>query len=84
MLWPFSAIFPVWCAETSSSSSRDSIRNTRKTTTRNYCKHLSAIQQSDQKLWPFSAVIPVWRDKTSSSPSRDSMGTTTRKATLVY
>jgi len=53
--------------------------NTRKTASGNYCKTLSAIQRSDQRLWPFSAVIPVWRAKTSSSTSRDSMGSTRKR-----
>jgi len=53
--------------------------NTRKTASGNYCKTLSAIQRSDQKLWPYSAVIPVWRDKTSFSTSRDSIGNTRKR-----
>jgi hypothetical protein len=35
---------------TSTSSTRDSIGNTRKTASGNYCKTLSAIQRSDQNL----------------------------------
>jgi hypothetical protein len=69
---------------TSSSMSRDSIVNTRKTASRNYCKTLSAIQRSDQKLWTFSAFITVWRDKTSSSMSRDSTGNTRKTASGNY
>jgi hypothetical protein len=50
----------------------------------NYCKTLSAIQRSDQKLWPFSVVIPVWRDKTSSSASRESIGTSWKTGSGNY
>jgi hypothetical protein len=50
----------------------------------NYCKTLSAIQRSYQKLRPFSTVIPVWRDKTSSLTSRDSMGTARNTASGNY
>jgi len=75
-LWPFSAVIAVLHDNTSSSTSKDSMGNTRKTAFGNYYKTLSAIQRSDQKLWPISAVIPVRRDKTSSSTSRDSMGST--------
>ena len=42
----------------------------------NYCKTLSAIQRSDNKLWPFIAVIPLWPDKTSSLTRRDYIGYT--------
>ena len=49
-----------------------------------YCKYLSAIQHSNQKLWRFSAVIPVWRDNTSSSTSRDSICTTRKTASENY
>ena len=66
------------------SAIKDSMGNTRKTASGNYCKTLSAIQRSDQKLWPFSAVIPVWRDKTSSSTSRDSMGSTRKMDSENY
>jgi len=58
--------------------------NTRKTASENYCKTLSAIQRSDQKLWPCSTVIPVWRDNTSYSASRDSMGNTRKTASGNY
>ena len=37
-LWPFSAFISVWRDMTSSSTSRDSIRNTRETVSGNYCK----------------------------------------------
>jgi hypothetical protein len=37
-LWPFSAVFPVWHDNTSSSTSRDSRGNTRETVSGNYCK----------------------------------------------
>jgi hypothetical protein len=57
---------------------------TRKSSSRNYCKTLSAIQWSDQKLWPFSAVIAVRRDKTSSSTSRDSICNTRKTAFRNY
>jgi len=43
---------------------RDSMGNTMKTTSGNYCTTFIAIQRSDQKLLPFSTVIPVWSDKT--------------------
>jgi len=49
MLWPFSAVIPVWLNKASSSRSRDSIANTRKTASGNYCKTLSAIHRSDKK-----------------------------------
>ena len=83
-LWPFSTVIPVWNDKTSYSSSRDSIGNTRKTASRNYCKAFMAIQRSDQKLWLFSAVIQVWRDKTSSSTSRDSTGNPMKSASGNY
>jgi len=44
------AVILVWRHKTSSSTSRDSIDSTRKWASGNYCKYLSAIQQSDQKL----------------------------------
>jgi hypothetical protein len=50
----------------------------------NYCKTLSAIQRSNQKLWPFWAVITVWRDNTSSSMSRDSICATRKTASENY
>ena len=50
----------------------------------NYCKTLSAIQRSDQKLWHFSVVILVRLDKTSSSTSRDSIGTSMKTASGNY
>jgi len=53
--------------------------NTMKTASGNYCKTLSGIQRSDQKLWPFSAVIPVWSDKTSYSLSRHSIRNTRKR-----
>ena len=53
----------------------DSICISRKMGSRNYCKYLSAIQCTDQKLRLFSIIISVWRDKTYSSRSRDSIGT---------
>ena len=46
--------------QTSSSPSSDSIATPRETTSRNWCKDLSVIQQSDQNLWPFWAVTQVW------------------------
>jgi hypothetical protein len=58
-LWLFSAVFLFWRDNTSSSTSKDAIGNTRKMTFENYNKTLSAIQPSDQKLWPFSTVILV-------------------------
>ena len=48
-------------------TSRDSVGSLRKTASGNYCKTLSAIQRSDQKLWPFLVIIPVLRDRTSYS-----------------
>jgi hypothetical protein len=69
---------------TCTSTSSDSIGNTRKTASGNYCKTWSAIQRSNQKLLPFSAFIPVWRDMTSSSTSRDSIGTTRKTASENY
>jgi len=60
---------------TSSSLNSNSIATPRKMTSGNYCKHLNAIQWSDQKLWPFWAVILVWPDQTSLSPSSDSIVT---------
>jgi len=83
-LWPISAVILVWRDKTSSSTSRDSIGNTRKTAFENYCKTLSAIQWWDRKLWPVLAVIPVRRDKTSSSTSRDSIGNTRKTASGNY
>jgi hypothetical protein len=68
----------------SSSTSRDSIGTTRKTASGNYCKTLSAIKWSDQKLWPFSAFILVWGDMTSSSTSRESIGTTRETTSRNY
>jgi hypothetical protein len=38
MLWPFSAVIPVWLHKASSSTSRDSIGTLRKTAFRNYSK----------------------------------------------
>jgi len=38
MLWPFSAVIPVWLHMTSSSTSRDSIGTPRKTASGNYSK----------------------------------------------
>jgi hypothetical protein len=64
--------------------SRDSICNTRKMASGNFCETLSAIQRSDQKLWPFTVVIPVWHDKTSSSTSRDSITNTRKTASGNY
>ena len=69
---------------TSSSTSRDSIGNTRKTASGNYCETLNAIEQSDQMLSPFSPVIPVWIYKASSSTSWDSIGTTRKTASGNY
>jgi hypothetical protein len=60
MLWCFSHFIPDWLHKASSSTSRGFIGNTRKTASGNYCKSLSAIQRSDQKLWPFSAFTPVF------------------------
>jgi hypothetical protein len=77
---PFSPVIPVWLHKASSSTCRASIGTTMKTASGNYCKTLSAIQRSDQKLWPFSAFIPVWRDMTSTSTSRDCI-CRTRKTT---
>ena len=48
---------PVSSDKTSYSSSRDSMGNTMKTASGNYCKTFIAIQRSDQKLWPFSTVF---------------------------
>jgi hypothetical protein len=45
-----------------------------------YCKTLSMIQRSDQKLEPFSAIPQVWRDQTFTSQSRDSIVTTRKMA----
>jgi hypothetical protein len=50
----------------------------------NYCKYLSAIQWSDEKLRFFLVVIPVWSDKTSSSTSRDSIGTSRKTGSGNY
>jgi len=75
---------PVWSDKTSYSSSRDSIGNTRKTASGNYCKTFMAIQRSDQMLCPFSPVILVWSDKTSYSSSRDSIGNTRKTASGNY
>jgi len=69
---------------TSTSTSRDSIGNTRKTASGNYCETWSAIQRLDQNLWAFSAFIPAWRDMTLSSTSRDSIGTTRKTASGNY
>jgi len=38
MLWPFSGVILVWLHKASSSTSRDSIGNTRETVSANYCK----------------------------------------------
>jgi hypothetical protein len=54
-----SAVILVWLNKVSSSMSRNSIGNTRKTASGNYCETFSAIQRSDQMLLPFSVVIPV-------------------------
>jgi len=75
-LWPILAVVQFLRDNTSFSTSRDSIGNTRKTAFENYCKTLNVIQRSDQKLWPFSAFISVSLDKTTSSTSRDSIGNT--------
>jgi hypothetical protein len=69
---------------TSTSRSRDSIGNIRKTASGNYCEALSAIQRSDQMLWPFSPVIPVWLHKASSSTIRDSISNTRKTASRNY
>ncbi|KAL9347362.1 hypothetical protein Peur_058728 [Populus x canadensis] len=53
---------------------------TRKTASGNYCKTLSTIQRSDQKLEPFWAVNLVWRDRKFASQSRDSIATTRKMA----
>ena len=53
--------------QTSSSSSSHSIVRPRKTASGNPCKHLSAIQRSNQKLWPF------WADTQGCRP--DILGT---------
>jgi hypothetical protein len=79
-----SDFIPVWRDKTTISTSRDSIGNTRKTASRNYCKTFRAIQRSDQKLWQFSPVIPVWLHKASSSTSKDSIGTTRKTASGNY
>jgi hypothetical protein len=68
---PFLAVILVRREHTSYSQSSDSIANPRKTASRNYCKNLSAIQRSDQKLQPFIDIIMVWGEQTSSSPSSD-------------
>jgi hypothetical protein len=75
---------PVSSDKTSYSSSRDSMGNTMKTASGNYCKTFMAIQRSDQKLWPFSTVVPVWSDKTSYSSSRDSIRNTRKTASGNY
>jgi hypothetical protein len=62
----------------------DSIGPSRKTASENYCKTLSAIQRSNQKLWSFSAIIQVLHDKTSSSTSRDSICCTRKQASGNY
>jgi len=46
--------------QTSSSSSFHSIATPRKTTSRNSCNNLSAIQLSNRKLWPLGPVTQVW------------------------
>ena len=79
-----SPVILVWLHKASSSTIRDSISNTRKTPSGNYCKTWSAIQRSDQNSWPFSAFIPAWRDMTSSSTSRDSIGTARKTASGNY
>jgi hypothetical protein len=79
-----SDFIPVWRDKTTISTSRDSIGNTRKTASGNYCKTFRAIQRSDQKLWQFSPVIPVWLHKASSSTSKDSIGTTRKTASGNY
>jgi hypothetical protein len=79
-LWASSTVIPVWSDTTSYSWSRESMGNTMKTASGNYCKTFMAIQRSDQKLWPFSTVIRVWTDKTSYSSSRDSIGNTRKTA----
>ena len=62
----------VWCDQTSTSLSSDSITNSWKMASRNYYKNLNAIQQSDQRLWPFWTVTLVWCNQTSASSSSDS------------
>ena len=53
---------------------------TRKIASGNYCKNMSTIQLSDQKLEPFWAVTLVWRNQTFTSQSRDSIATTRKMA----
>jgi len=62
---------------------RDSISSPKKRASGYYCKYLSAIKRSDQKLWRFSGVIRVSRDKTSSSTSRDSIGSPRKRASGI-
>ena len=50
-------IIPVWSHRTSDSAIRDSIGNTRKTASGNYCKTLSTIQRSDQNYGPFQLLF---------------------------
>jgi hypothetical protein len=83
-LWPFIHFIPVWRDKTTFTTSRDSIGNTRKTASGNYCNTLRAIQLSDQKWWPFSLVILVWLHKASSSTSKDSIRTTRKIASENY
>jgi len=53
----FSAVILVWSNRTSYSASRDSMGNTMKTASGNYCKTFMGIQRSDQMLCPFSTVF---------------------------
>ncbi|KAL9397405.1 hypothetical protein Peur_011658 [Populus x canadensis] len=70
----------VWRDKTCYSPNSESIATTRKTTSINYWKNLSTIQQSDQNLEPFLAFTLVWRDQTFASQSRDSIPITRKMA----
>ena len=55
------------------SPSSDSMDPFRKTTFKNSCKNLSAIQRSDQLLWPFWAITLVSPNQIPPWPSIDSI-----------
>jgi hypothetical protein len=69
-----------WHDDTCSSLSSASFATKRKIASPNYCKTLSTIQRSDQKLELYSLVTLVYRDWTFASQSRDSIGTTRKMA----
>jgi hypothetical protein len=50
MLWPFSPIILVWLHKASSSMSRDSKGNTRKTASKNYCKKYECDPTIESKV----------------------------------